>query len=308
MERKPDVPIDLVVKFGGSAITDKSRLETLKEDNLKLAVDVIRKCVERGLRCVVVHGAGSFGHHHAKEYEVNNGVKGLPEEVKRRRYGMCLTRISVTKVMCLTRISVTKVMCLTRISVTKLNHLVVRSLVENDVNAIGLPAAGFWVTDTGKISRHGVTGIMELLDNGFVPVLHGDCVLDISKGCHILSGDVIIKTLCKEHLVNRVVFLSDVTGVYDKPPSETDAKHISKICVGENGKIMADISTTSSPYDVTGGMLLKICTAMDIVTGSGGKTKVYVTKVGSGSVNPICLGLDTGQLDHTTFTEIIHQT
>ncbi|XP_033762290.1 isopentenyl phosphate kinase-like isoform X5 [Pecten maximus] len=228
----------------------------------------------------------SFGHHHAKEYEVNNGVKGLPEEVKRRRYGMCLTRISVTK----------------------LNHLVVRSLVENDVNAIGLPAAGFWVTDTGKISRHGVTGIMELLDNGFVPVLHGDCVLDISKGCHILSGDVIIKTLCKEHLVNRVVFLSDVTGVYDKPPSETDAKHISKICVGENGKIMADISTTSSPYDVTGGMLLKICTAMDIVTGSGGKTKVYVTKVGSGSVNPICLGLDTGQLDHTTFTEIIHQT
>ncbi|XP_069110484.1 uncharacterized protein [Argopecten irradians] len=199
MAQKLGVPIDLVVKFGGSAITDKHQLESLRKDNLVSAAATISHCVDHGLRCVVVHGAGSFGHHHAKDYEVNSGLHGTAEEVKRRKYGMCLTRLSVTK----------------------LNHEVVRSLVDVKVNAIGMSAIGVWVADNGEIFRHGVNGILELLDNGFVPVLHGDCVLDASKGCGILSGDVIIKTLCKEHLVNRVVFLSDVTGVFDKPPSET---------------------------------------------------------------------------------------
>ena len=32
-----------------------------------------------------------------------------------------------------------------------------------------------------------------MLSVGFVPVLHGDCVLDSIRGCTILSGDTIIK-------------------------------------------------------------------------------------------------------------------
>ncbi|XP_060083584.1 uncharacterized protein LOC132562827 [Ylistrum balloti] len=311
--------VDLVVKLGGSAITDKCRLETLKQEELVSAADVIAQCVHRGLRCVVVHGAGSFGHHHAKEYQVTSGLIGTSEEVKRRRHGVCLTRISVTKVMCLICIlfvikvvlcliciSVPIIMCLTHIFMINLNHLVVRSLVDKNINAIGVSAAGSWMTDNGRISRHGVTGILELLNSGFVPVLHGDCILDSSKGCAILSGDVIIKTICKEQEVNRVVFLSDVSGVFDKPPSLPDAVHISKICGNENGRISTDISTSSNPYDVTGGMLLKIHTAKDIVMNSCGKTKVYVTKIGSKSANHICLGLDTGQLDSSSFTEIVY--
>ena len=35
--------------------------------------------------------------------------------------------------------------------------------------------------------------IIELLQEGFVPVLHGDCVLDDAQGCAILSGDKIIE-------------------------------------------------------------------------------------------------------------------
>lgn len=34
---------------------------------------------------------------------------------------------------------------------------------------------------------------MELLRSGFVPILHGDCVLDDVQGCAILSGDKIIE-------------------------------------------------------------------------------------------------------------------
>lgn len=35
--------------------------------------------------------------------------------------------------------------------------------------------------------------VVELLRSGFVPILHGDCVLDDVQGCAILSGDKIIE-------------------------------------------------------------------------------------------------------------------
>jgi isopentenyl phosphate kinase len=54
----PKCHIDLIVKFGGSAITDKSKLETLNEESLTRAVELISLCHKQNLTCIVVHGAG----------------------------------------------------------------------------------------------------------------------------------------------------------------------------------------------------------------------------------------------------------
>ena len=35
--------------------------------------------------------------------------------------------------------------------------------------------------------------VIDVLNQGFVPVLHGDCIFDLTKGCVVLSGDTIIK-------------------------------------------------------------------------------------------------------------------
>ena len=40
--------------------------------------------------------------------------------------------------------------------------------------------------------------VSSLLDLGFIPILHGDVVLDQTKGCNILSGDTIIRSLAKD--------------------------------------------------------------------------------------------------------------
>lgn len=64
---------------------------------------------------------------------------------------------------------------------------------------------------------------MELLRSGFVPVLHGDCVLDDVQGCAILSGDKIIEVndsfingsvnfkhaISRRHLSGIFIFSSD---------------------------------------------------------------------------------------------------
>jgi isopentenyl phosphate kinase len=49
--------------------------------------------------------------------------------------------------------------------------------------------------------------VAKTIDSGFVPVLHGDAVLDNILGCTILSGDVIIRHLADHLKPEYVVFL-----------------------------------------------------------------------------------------------------
>ncbi|KAJ6899808.1 hypothetical protein NC652_026070 [Populus alba x Populus x berolinensis] len=117
--------------------------------------------------------------------------------------------------------------------------------------------------------------VAQAINSGFVPVLHGDAVLDDLQGCTILSGDVIIRHLAAylkpEYVVflvsffhdiisyyciswtelcgslsNHLLFLSaqpesdsskmtDVLGVYDRPPSEPNAVLLREIAVSEDG-------------------------------------------------------------------------
>lgn len=54
-------------------------------------------------------------------------------------------------------------------------------------------ACGNWETNDGTVVKYSLDSVKNLIQNGFVPVLHGDCVLDHAKGCAILSGDTIIQ-------------------------------------------------------------------------------------------------------------------
>lgn len=49
-------------------------------------------------------------------------------------------------------------------------------------------------------------------------MVHGDCVLDERLGCTILGGDAITETLAAHLRPRRVVFLTNVDGVFTKPP------------------------------------------------------------------------------------------
>ena len=60
------------------------------------------------------------------------------------------------------------------------------------VNIHFLQPFGRWETSNGKVIKHDTAGIHDLVCEGFVPILHGDCVLDTEIGCTILSGDTII--------------------------------------------------------------------------------------------------------------------
>lgn len=82
-----------LVKLGGAAITRKQELETLDEPCLATCLAQLRSVLADGdgeeagpgpgstPSCVVVHGAGSFGHFQASKWRVAAGTIGNPGAV-----------------------------------------------------------------------------------------------------------------------------------------------------------------------------------------------------------------------------------
>ncbi|XP_022158794.1 uncharacterized protein LOC111025262 isoform X1 [Momordica charantia] len=270
-----------IVKLGGAAITCKNELETIHEENLATVSSHLRKTMvsgsssskiigmdwskrpgqsdiasiaddfgeqEVGLASpfIVVHGAGSFGHFQASKSGVHKG--GL---------GRSLVKAGFVA---------------TRISVTSLNLQIVRALAREGIPSVGMsPFSCGWSTCERNIAAVDLHGVSKAINFGFVPVLHGDAVFDDSLGCTILSGDVIIRHLAEHLKPDYVVFLTDVLGVYDRPPSEPNAVLLREIVVGEDGRwsvlqpIMhnsnTEVEITVAAHDTTGGMVTKISEA-----------------------------------------------
>ncbi|KAL5100157.1 hypothetical protein RYX36_004484 [Vicia faba] len=269
-------PIRCIVKLGGAAITCKNELEKINEESLLKVSEQLRQAmiatsqkppgmdwskipgeseicckpeefeddyVSECSRFIVVHGAGSFGHFQASKSGVHKGQLDKPLV----KGGFVATRISVTT----------------------LNLEIVRALAREGIPSVGMsPFSCGWITGERHISSADLSPVARAIDSGFTPVLHGDAVLDEIQGCTILSGDVIISHLAAYSKPKYVVFLTDVYGVYDRPPTEPDAILLKEIAVAEDGswsvikpKLQNSIEITVAAHDTTGGMKTKISEA-----------------------------------------------
>ena len=213
-----DGSVDVIVKFGGAAITVKDgEPDTLNDEALGACCASIAEVVrteiselaiefakESPLRVIVVHGAGSFGHPQAKQYGVADGgdMDGDP-----------VLREGVDK---------------TKASVRKLCRLVCDELTSHTagsrawVKPAPISPYGKFFTVGKKLNRNlsrgGFDEVRAALMEGKIPVLHGDVVNDAEQGCAILSGDTLVECLTEEFKPKRVVFVSDVEGIFTAKP------------------------------------------------------------------------------------------
>ena len=213
-----DGSVDVIVKFGGAAITVKDgEPDTLNDEALGACCASIAEVVrteiselaiefakESPLRVIVVHGAGSFGHPQAKQYGVADGgdMDGDP-----------VLREGVDK---------------TQASVRKLCRLVCDELTSHTagsrawVKPAPISPYGKFFTVGKKLNRNlsrgGFDEVRAALMEGKIPVLHGDVVDDAEQGCAILSGDTLVECLTEEFKPKRVVFVSDVEGIFTAKP------------------------------------------------------------------------------------------
>jgi isopentenyl phosphate kinase len=97
-----------------------------------------------------------------------------------------------------------------------------------------------------------------LLANGYVPLLHGDVLLDKKTHWRILSGDDLLLKLAEYFQPRQCIFLTSVPGIL-----RADGSVIEEFYIDENSIDEFDPQSTS--IDVTGSMQNKVMIASDIV-------------------------------------------
>lgn len=209
----------VVLKLGGSVITEKDRPETIDYEALDRAVADVSTISDQ---LVLVHGGGSFGHHHAAEHGVSS-TEGTHD---------------VNDILAIHG------------AMKRLNQIVVERLSNAGVSAMPVhPLSAAHRTSDDDLSLE-PTPIVPMLEEGFVPVLHGDTIVHEGRGATIVSGDELVVAVADALGADRVGVCSSVSGVYDEDGTVVD--RIETIDDVENA--LGDSDAT----DVTGGMAGKI--------------------------------------------------
>jgi isopentenyl phosphate kinase len=222
----------LIIKLGGSVITNKnSSKPSIRISVIQNLAKQISKLHQKGFKIIVIHGAGSYAHPLAKKYELHLGIKSEEQFL-----GFSKTAQSMAD----------------------LNSAVIKSLIDLKVPAVSLPPHAFTNSKKGKLQTFNTTLIKKFLDNSFLPILFGDPILDFSQKSSILSGDTITVILSQRLSPSKIIFISDVDGIYDKDPKTIkDAQLIPFVNTKNLNQVLKGLSI-SNRHDVTGGIEGKI--------------------------------------------------
>jgi isopentenyl phosphate kinase len=142
---------------------------------------------------------------------------------------------------------------------------------EKGVPAVGIHPLHAAVADNGRLIAFECRHLERMLELGMVPVIHGDVVMDLSRGACIVSGDQIVRYLAVGLNVGRVGLATDVPGVLDEGcvVPEITSEMASALQIGN-----------SKHTDVTGGMRGKITELLELAEAGIGSDLFHVSRVG----------------------------
>jgi len=96
-----------------------------------------------------------------------------------------------------------------------------------------------------------------------VPVTFGDVVRDEVRGLSICSGDQLMAALAKEFRPSKVIFVTDVDGVFTADPTQDpEAKLIPTV----DEQVLDSLPRTERNIDVTGSIFAKIRYMIDMAS------------------------------------------
>ena len=254
-----------ILKLGGSVITDKNKYITPRKKAIRSLVrEIISAREEKDFRLILVNGAGSFGHMPVKKYGLENGIRD-----EKTKIGMAMVHKFVED----------------------LNRIIWEEFLKNNVSAVPVHPMSFIVHDDGNIVLFETKQIEKMLDMNIIPLLYGDVVVDLKRGCSIISGDDIVPYLAKKLNADKILMGTDTDGIFDKNPKLfRDAKLIRDINNKNYEDVLSMVSSSAS-VDVTGGMRDKLKKMIDI---AGGIESLVYNANRSGLTKRVLLGEKLG--------------
>src|SRR5437899_9539685 len=178
----------LLVKLGGSVLTEKARLRTPRRAAIRrLAAELasVRKPL------LVVDGAGSYGHILASRHRLKDGGSTSAKRAAAARV---------------------------QADVRELDRLVVDALNRAGFAAVPIAPSVVLTLDDGGVSTMDLTSFLEFSSLGFTPVTFGDVVRDLRRGFSVCSGDLLMFELARAFRPHRAFPAAHRDGLFRWTP------------------------------------------------------------------------------------------
>jgi isopentenyl phosphate kinase len=260
------------LKLGGSLITDKTRPHTPRPDVLRrLASEVAAaRRGSAGMRLLLGHGSGSFGHVPARRYQTRQGVRSAQEwqgfvEVWREA--------------------------------AALNRLVVDAFSDAGLPAMAFPPSAGLTARDGLVETWNLAPLEAALQAGLLPVVYGDVVFDQERGGTIFSTEDLFDHLARRLRPGRILLAGLEAGVWADYPRCTEL--VAEI-TPENLAQIAPALGGSAGTDVTGGMLSKVQQSLTLAQAVPGLQVRIFSGEAHGMLERALAGEPVGTLIHAS--------
>src|SRR5438445_7081687 len=192
--------VQVVVKLGGSAITDNSRTSTAR---LEVIHNAIREIASYSGQLVLRHGGGSFAHSFVSKAALRDGFSQKSQLA------------SVSEI---------------ELNLDQLSRIIGVGLLLRHRPFVPLAPMSFMTLRKGDVGRSFLGPVSAALRLGLIPLIHGDIAFDETRGCGIVSADRIASLLGEKLGIPRVLFGCDVDGLYDgNPKTSSKARLVSEV-------------------------------------------------------------------------------
>ena len=177
----------LLIKLGGSIITNKEKPLSSRKNTINKIVHSLRKVNED---MVVVHGGGSYGHYWSVKYDMHT---------KPSNYN--IRGVSIVKN-----------------SMLELNKIILDSFLRYRLNPYCIPPSDFMM-GTKPITKK-IKEIEKIAKSGLIPITFGDALWYADKKSYILSGDQIMSILARVLKPRLSIFILNEDGLYSNLKSK----------------------------------------------------------------------------------------
>lgn len=211
----------IIVKLGGSLITDKARYchaNVTRIDEFGLQISQL---ITQGVQLIVILGGGSFGNQIPIRYNLLDPIRRNSVDIPKMTIGM-----------------------------QKWRELVCQRWRKLGIGVHPFQLASMlWRSDQGL--QHNFSPIGCALQAGLVPLLTGDMIMSADGGIEIFSSDRLVEIIPNYVSVDRIVMLTDVDGVLH------NGRVVERVNADNVIEILRSCGASKNP-DVTGGMLTKV--------------------------------------------------
>lgn len=225
----------LLVKLGGSVITDKNSSDyNVRNETVTNCLQALKQFSldNPETKLVLIHGAGGHIHYLAKTYGLTTSCAGVAEKIAHAYEVQKTTK--------------------------RLSDDIVALALRLDFPLTQIPTCEVVTNKDGGFKNIALERIKKTLQSNGIPLLYGDMVPDETFDLSICSGDTLIAEIAPHIAATRIIYVSDIDGLYTSDPHQHEAAElIEKISVTELGNDRITI-TNSHSIDVTGGLKNKL--------------------------------------------------